>query len=664
MEINFSIPSPSSKNNEIKVFVEKSSEEKLLYRFLIGYDGTWDTIEDFTEKNYTIWTPDKDGKYIVMVQAKKIDSRKPYDYVARTEYIIGEVDTELITQVLLSEYQLKVGDKLHVTVESNKAPVVYKYWISNGNNWELIKDYSADNTLSTTVKTPGKHQLLVECRMLDSKNNYDDFYKVDFTVDSVQPLEIKDFKCLSTELLAHKELLFQVDAQYEDNRMILYKFIKIDSNGKAELIQDYSTKRIVSYVEKKAGDYKILCLAKDMYSQRQYDDRALIAYKVKPYKEIQIVSFTSDLISPQMVDSAIELRAVVKGGRKLLYRYIIDGSCSEDSDYIKDDHYTWKPIKPGNYKITLWVKDESFEGKFEDSAEMDFLIDEVSNNEVKIKEVIMSKERYFIKGEKIHVSVMATGGSNLRYAFKVSKEGKEIERVDYGTCNWVNFTPEDIGSYTMEIMVKDKYSKREYDCHEIKHLEVMEFIPAEIDYVLMPSKENYMVGDKIKFDVITQRTQETLVKYVLKINRHTVEETDYIENKSYLLEPRCRGEYVLEIMARDKASTQVFDSKKVIKLDVIDAIPVANTKILRDKVNLQVNQGTIFTVKADGGKDLHYEFYLMEQGQWNLVQKYSKMNYYTFMPYKQGTYKLLALVKSFYNDCAYEDYDMVEFKVE
>ena len=269
--------------------------------------------------------------------------------------------------------------------------------------------------------------------------------------------------------------------------------------------------------------------------------------------------------------------------------------------------------KPG-YKITLWVKDESFKGKFEESAEMDFLIDEVSNNEVKIKEVIMNKEENFVRGENIHVSVMATGGSDLRYAFKVLKEEKEIEWVDYSTCNWVNFTPEGIGSYTMEIMVKDNYSKQKYDCHEIKHLEVMEFIPAEIDYVLMPSKENYMVGDKIKFDVITQRTQETLVKYVLKINRHTVEETDYIENKSYLLEPRCRGEYVLEIMARDKASTQVFDSKKVIKLDVIDAIPVANTKILRDKVNLQVNQGTIFTVKADGGKDLHYEFYLMEQG--------------------------------------------------
>lgn len=664
MEINFSIPSPTSKNNEIKVYVENFNKEDLLYKFIIGCDGVWDTIEDFTEKNYTIWKPDKDGKYILMVQAKKKDSTKPFDYVARTDYIIGEVDTELISQVTLNKNLLKIGDKLHVVVEANDGPVVYKYWISSGDNWELIKDYSDENTLSTTVKTAGKHQLLVECRMLDSKNNYDDFYKVDFTVEPMEPLEITDFRCLSTELLAYKELLFQVDAHYEDNRMILYKFIKIDSNGKAELLQDYSTKRIVSYVEKKAGDYKILCLAKDMYSQRQYDDRALIAYSVKPYNEIKIISFTSDLISPQMVDSAIELRAVVKGGRKLLYRYLIDGNYTEDSDYIKKNHYTWKPIRPGKYKITLWVKDESFEGKFEQSAEMEFYVDEVSKNEVKIKDVIMNKEMDFIKGEKISVNVIATGGSNLRYSFKVSKDGKEIERVDYGTCDWVNFTPEEVGSYTMEIMVKDKYSKEEYDCHEIKHLEVMEFIPAEIDYVLMPSKESYMVGDRIKFDIITRRTEDTLVKYLLKINNHAVEETDYIEEKSYLLEPRCRGKYTLEVMAKDKTSSEIFDSKKVINLDVIDAVPVANTKILRDKINLQVNQGTIFTVKADGGRDLHYEFYLMERGQWNLVQKYSKMNHYTFMPYKQGTYKLLALVKSCYNETAYEDYDIVEFKVE
>ena len=44
MEINFSIPSPTAKNNAIKVYVDKFNEEKLLYKFIIGCDGIWDTI--------------------------------------------------------------------------------------------------------------------------------------------------------------------------------------------------------------------------------------------------------------------------------------------------------------------------------------------------------------------------------------------------------------------------------------------------------------------------------------------------------------------------------------------------------------------------------------------------------------------------------------------
>ncbi|WP_139905504.1 triple tyrosine motif-containing protein [Clostridium thermarum] len=663
MEISFSIPSPASKNNEIRISVGRFNDEKLLYKFIVGYDGVWDTLKDFGEENAVVWTPKEDGKYIIMVQAKKVEGTRPFDYVARMDYIIGKATTKLINNVSLERSQLKIGDKQRLTVSVNKLPVVYKYWIKTSDKWELIRDYSAEDTLTLTVKNPGKHEVLVECRALDSRNSYDDFKKVEFNVLPIENLEITDFRCLSTDMLVDQELVFQVEAKHEDSRMVLFKFIKIYANGKADVLQDYSTKRMVSYVEKEAGNYRLLCMAKDMYSQNQFDDRAIIDYKVKLYNEIQIQSFTSDMLSPQIVDSSIELKAVVKGGRRLLYRFIVEGNSASDSGYIKQSNYIWKPQRAGKYKLSLWVKDESFTGKFEKEAVMEFVIDEVSNNPVKITEIAMSKDKDFVIGEKINVKVIATGGTDLRYSFIISKGGKELERVDYGSCNWVNYTPEEVGNFEMEIRVKDKYSKKEYDSHEIIHLEVKKYLPAEIDYVLMPSKENYIVGDNIKFDVITRRTQDTLIKYVLKINGHTVEETDYISSKRYFLSPKCRGSYVLEIMAKDKSSLAVFDSKKIIKLNVIDALPVSNTKILWDKINIKVNEPVIFSVEAQGGKDLYYEFYLMEHGDWILVQKYSKMNYYTFIPYKQGNYKILALVKSMYNEGAYEDYDIMEFNV-
>ena len=34
------------------------------------------------------------------------------------------------------------------------------------------------------------------------------------------------------------------------------------------------------------------------------------------------------------------------------------------------------------------------------------------------------------------------------------------------------------------------------------HLKVLEYIPGEIDYVIMPYKDNYLVGDTIEFECI------------------------------------------------------------------------------------------------------------------------------------------------------------------
>ncbi|NMM64515.1 triple tyrosine motif-containing protein [Clostridium sp. P21] len=661
LEIKYNLQSPQEKNSKILINVNNILEENLMFKYMVGLNGIWSTLKDFSESTSVEWLPKEDGKYIIMVQARKKDGQKSFDYVSRENYIIGKVKEKLIDSISLDKYKLNLGEKVRLFVNTNKVPLMFRYWLKIDDKWEIIKEYSPDNTLSWTVKFPGKGEMLVECRNIDSQNNYDDFQTVEFEVMDLKKVEIQDFNAVNSELLEGEELIFKVEAFYEEGRNILYKFIKINDDGEMECVQDYSTKRVVSYVENKSGNYKLLCLVKDMYSNKSFDDRAIINFLVKKYKDICIKSFTTDLNSPQLCETVVNLKADVIGGKEVLYKYIIDGNCNEDSGYTRNDNYEWKTKAPGNYKIYLWVKDKSCEEKYEACECIEFTIDEKSKEPVKINEVIMDKRHKVLINEPISVKVNASGGTDLEYAFIIRKENRALESISYGKSNSISFIPKEEASYQFEARVRDKYSDREFDCHYIFNLEAFKFMPGEIEHVLFPLKEYYVVGDKVILNVITQNTGNIIVNYVLRINDHKVEETGYTKDKKYSFTPRCSGLYTLEIYAKNKESDRMFDCKKCITVKIHEALPITDTKISCDRTKFLCNNSANFTVVSEGGKDVLYEFFIMEKGDWTLVQNYSKKNYYTFIPFSKGQYKLLVLAKSQYHKGAYEDYDIMNF---
>jgi len=663
MNILFNLENSEEKYKEITISVENKLEDNLDYKFLVGMGRTWTTLKELSEDSTAIWRPEAEGKYSIMVQAKRKESNKPFDFMSKIEYIVGEANEKLISNIYIDKAEIMVGEKITLTVEATKLPIVYRYWVHEKENWLLVKDYSAENTLTWTSKYSGEQEFLVECKNIDSKNTFDDSMKMQFNVQAVRTLEIMRFKCLTEELLEGTELVFEVEANHEDNRMVLYKFVKINSRGSSICIQDYSTKRLVSYIEESKGDYKLLCMAKDMYSLHEFDDRALIHYSVKPYEDINIYSFTSDLSSPQLCDTPINLKCIARGGKELMYKFKIDGKRSEDSGYIRKNNYIWTPKEAGEYKIDLWVKDVSFEGEYEKKVSLDFIIDDVSNGNVIIEDIILDKKKTVLIGEVINVKVKATGGTSLRYSFVVFRNDKEIEKIDFGTPDFVDFMPEESGKYKLEVRVKDKYSKREFDCHAVVYIEALECIPAKIEYVLLPPREYYMVGDTISLEVISENTRNTLVNYVLKINGHSVEETNFVEHKNYELKPKCSGTYSIELRAKNRFSTNEYDSKKEIKIEVHEALPITDTKILCDKTKFKVNEAITFVTQNQGGKEVVYEFYLMERGDWNLVQKFSRKNDYSFIPFSKGIYRMLVLSKNFYKSISYEDYDIMEIEV-
>jgi hypothetical protein len=669
MNILFNLENSEEKFKEIEISVENKLEDNLNYKFLVGLEGTWTTLKELSEASVTKWKPEVEGRYSIMVQAKRKESNKSFDFMSKTDYIVGETCKRLISDIFIDKTEIMVGEKITLTVKPTKDNIMYRYWIREKENWLLIKDYSPEAILTWTAKYSGEQEFLVECKNLDSENTFDDFMKMQFKVQAIQSLEIMGFKCLTEDLLVGSELVFEVEAKHDDNRMVLYKFVKTNLQGNSTCIQEYSTKKLVSYFEEEKGDYKLLCLAKDMYSLHEFDDRALIYYSVNPYEEINIHSFTSDLSSPQLCDTPISLKCIARGGKELLYKFEIQGSFTEDSGYIAKDNYVWTPKEAGKYKANLWVKDATFEGDYEKEACIDFIIDDIGSENVIIDDIILDKKNPVLLGDVIHVKVKATGGTSLRYSFVVIKEDKEVEKIDFGIHDFVDFTPEGIGNFKLDVRVKDKYSKREFDCHTVAYIEVLECIPAKIDYVLMPLQEYYMVGDAISLQVISENTRDTLVNYVLKINGHLVEQTNFLENKNtehkkYEIKPKCSGTYLIEIQAKNKFSTKAYDCKKEIKIEVSDNLPITDTKILCDKTKVIVNEAVTFIAESQGGSAVVYEFYLMENGDWNLVQKFSRKNDYTFMPFTKGIYKMLVLSKSFYKRISYEDYDIMEIEVK
>ena len=259
------------------------------------------------------------------------------------------------------------------------------------------------------------------------------------------------------------------------------------------------------------------------------------------------------------------------------------------------------------------------------------------------------------------MKVKAEGGISLKYSFVIYKDNKEKERIGFSDSNWINFTPDEKGEYEVEIRVKDKYSSKEYDSHTFVYVRAKEYLPGEIDYILLPHKSSYLVGDLIDIEAVVQNTRSVLIRYVTKINGHLVEDTGFIQNKKIQLKPKCSGKYTFEVYSKNIKCEEEFDSKKEVSIYVSEATPVTNTKILCDREEVVCNKEVTFKVTSVGGKDVCYEFYIMEKGNWIKTQSYSKKNYYTFIPFLRGEYRVMVLAKSFYKKVNYEDYGEFSF---
>ena len=90
-------------NKWVDIKVINNTKEALVYKILAGKDGIWDTISDFDKKGQVEWTPKEEGNYMIIAQAKKKNSKKPFDYKVSQSITIGDYNAKLIKELYIEK---------------------------------------------------------------------------------------------------------------------------------------------------------------------------------------------------------------------------------------------------------------------------------------------------------------------------------------------------------------------------------------------------------------------------------------------------------------------------------------------------------------------------------------------------------------------------------
>ena len=154
-----------------------------------------------------------------------------------------------------------------------------------------------------------------------------------------------------------KDTTITVTCDATGGAQLLYQFWINDGSG-WQIAQAYSMSNKFIWRPAAGGFYKISVYVKDKNSANYVDALKQLSYVVYD-KAITINSLTTDKASPQAVGIPITVTADATGGAELLYQFWVNDGVSWKvvQGYSASDTYLWTPTVPGNYKLSVYVKD-------------------------------------------------------------------------------------------------------------------------------------------------------------------------------------------------------------------------------------------------------------------------------------------------------------------
>jgi hypothetical protein len=357
-------PSPQVAGTPIKVTANAEGGNEKLYKFNLLKDGKWTVVQEYTSQNTFNWTPAVSGDYKFSVHVKDSGSSKSYDDYGVLDYKISSKPADpVVMQSVTTDKTSPQSTNTTINMTANATggtTKLYKFNIYNGKSWVVAQDYSTKNTYAWTPAAAGTYKVSVHVKDQSSSKSYDSYKAFEYMITAPES-SIKIDSVVTDKVSPQPaNTSIKVTANATGGTTKEYKFWISKDGGAYVKVQDYSTSNTYDWLPTTAGSYKINVHVKDQSSSKSYDAYKVIDYVITK-DQVVVQSVTTDIPSPQRINTAINVTANAVGGESLLYKFnIFDGTkWSVLKDYSPEKTLQWIPAESGQYKFSVHVKDSS-----------------------------------------------------------------------------------------------------------------------------------------------------------------------------------------------------------------------------------------------------------------------------------------------------------------
>lgn len=403
---------------------------------------------------------------------------------------------------LKGTFTVKPGAESKITWNKNLTPGNYEVWYENEaslkSKLDLVKIYDIKGTASWSLGQELQSTWDWYNTYLNNDERVVDLKINNISIDKSSPVE------------ADTKIKYTVDAEGNDLKYAYHVY-----KGRDKVYYSgYTNNNTFEYTPNEPGTYKVRVFVKDVYGNyvARYASGIEVIEPIIIEPELKIISVTPDKVSPVEVENNVKW-TVEAEGNNLKYSYHVYNGREKvyKTSYINNKAFEYTPIKPGTYKVRVFVKDES--GNIETRYASGIEVIKPSSIEPKLEIVSITPDKVSpAVGTKVKWTVGADG-NNLKYSYHVYNGSEKVYKTSYISNNTFEYTPDNTGIYKVRVFVKDESGNL-----EARYASGVEVIRDELRI------------NSVDFDKDGLVEVGTEVKYIVDVNRNNLKYAYHVYN--------------------------------------------------------------------------------------------------------------------------------------